>query len=103
MPDKVHTKRCALRHGCMAGFVLVFPSAGMGAKLIGAMTTFGMTMNRCVVDFLMLNVDVDDAFLEACRALSRCHLHWHVLLDKPTSRRFALGWIGPFYLTCMQP
>lgn len=48
VPDKVHAKRCALRHGCMAGFVLVFPSAGMGAKLIGAMTSFGMTMNRCV-------------------------------------------------------
>eukprot|EP00752_Nemacystus_decipiens_P012787 g11324.t1 len=46
VPDKVHAKRCAIRHGCMAGFVLVFPSAGMGAKLIGAMTTFGMTMNR---------------------------------------------------------
>ena len=49
VPDKVHAKRCALRHGCMAGFVLVFPSAGMGAKLIGAMTSFGMTMNRCYV------------------------------------------------------
>lgn len=57
VPDKVHAKRCALRHGVMASFVLVFPSAGMGAKLIGAMTTFGMTMNRCG-DSRLLTVDV---------------------------------------------
>ncbi|CBN79481.1 conserved unknown protein [Ectocarpus siliculosus] len=46
VPDKVHGKRCATRHGLMALFVLAFPSAGMGVKLIGGMTTFGMTMNR---------------------------------------------------------
>lgn len=46
VPDMEHTKRCATRHGVMAAFVLVFPSAGTGAKLLGAMTTMGMTMNR---------------------------------------------------------
>lgn len=46
VPDKEHTRRCAIRHGFMAMFVLAFPSAGMGIKMVGGITTFGMVMNR---------------------------------------------------------